>query len=128
HGRPDVLRPVRGERKGRRPRPRLPDRGVPNSEAVLPDLLGDYLLDALDVVDLLALEIAPEVLQLRLGVSVGDVLIVAPEGIQALAQVVDQIMIMVGTTAALSDVCQFLLGCQSHDLPPFGQKITQGLS
>src|SRR5437870_5779921 len=93
-------------------------RPLPGSEAVLPDLLGNYLLDALDVVNLLALQVAPDVLQLGLGLGVGDVLIVAPESVQPLAQVVDQVVVVVLATEALSDVLEFLFCRQCHDEPP----------
>jgi hypothetical protein len=64
------------------------------SEAPVLDLLGDHLLDALDVVGLLALQVTPKVLQGRLAVGIGDVLVVAPQGVQPLAQVVDQVVVV----------------------------------
>jgi hypothetical protein len=92
------------------------------SEAILPDLLRDHLLDALDGVHFLALEVALQVLQLRLSVGVGDVLVVAPQSVEAPAEVVNQVVVVVGTTAGFSDVFQFLFRCQCHDEPPFGEE------
>ena len=43
--------------------------GKARSEAVLPDLLDDHLLDAIDVVDLLTLQVAPQILQSGLALS-----------------------------------------------------------
>src|SRR5205814_1082429 len=95
---------------------------VAPSKAVLLNLSGDHLLDALDVADLLAFEIPPQLLQVRLAVGVGDVLIVAPQSVEPLAQLVDQVVIVIGAAATFADVFQFLFGCQCHDETPFGVK------
>src|SRR5439155_644280 len=58
-------------------------------EAVLLDLICNKLFKPLDVCQLLALEVAPQVLQRRLALGVGDILVIAPDSIQALAQIVD---------------------------------------
>src|SRR5262249_34530886 len=50
----------------------------PRSETVVLDLVGDQHLEPLDVRQLLALDLAPEILQGRLPLGVGDVLVVAP--------------------------------------------------
>src|SRR5205807_1006341 len=88
-------------------------------EAVLLDLLGDQLLELLDIGDFLPLELAPHLLQWRLPLGVGDVLIIAPEGIEAFAQVMDQIVIVVGAAARFADVFQFFFCSQSHDCVSF---------
>jgi hypothetical protein len=76
-------------------------------EAVLPDLLDDDLLHALDVFDLLALQVAPQLLEGRSALGVGDVLVVAPQSVEPLAQVVDQVVVVVCNATSLADVLQF---------------------
>src|SRR5882724_3769297 len=93
-------------------------RGTARSEAVLLDLLDHHLLHALDVVDLLALQVVPQILQGRSALGVGDVLVVAPYGVEPLAQVVDQVMVVVCSTTSLADVLQFFFRRQCHDAPP----------
>jgi hypothetical protein len=88
------------------------------SEALLSDLVGDHLLDALNISDLLTFQVVPEVLQLLLAIGIGDVLVVSPQGIEPLAQFVNQIVIVIGTTTSFSDVFHFLFGCEDHDKAP----------
>src|SRR5882724_6227755 len=89
------------------PMSRARPHGTARSEAVLADLLDDHLLHALDVVDLLALQVAPQLLQGRPALGVGDVLVVAPQSVEPLAQVVDQVVVVVCNTTSLADVLQF---------------------
>src|SRR5262249_41855617 len=81
---------------------------------------GDQLLDALDVGDLLALQVPPQLLQLGLAVGVGDVLVVAPQGVEPLAQILDQVVVVVGAAAAFADVLHLFFRCQCHDGSPVG--------
>jgi hypothetical protein len=89
------------------------------SEAAVLDLLADHLLDALDVVGLLALEVAPQVLQGGLALGVGDVLVVAPQGVQPLAQVVDQVVVVVFATTGLADVFELFFRRERRGGLPF---------
>jgi hypothetical protein len=81
------------------------------SEAFLADFLDNHRLDALNVFQLLAFHVSPQLLQIRLAIGIGDVLIVSPQSIEPLAQVVDEIVIVIFASTSLTDVLQFLLGC-----------------
>src|SRR5215510_6622834 len=87
---------------------RYPERGATRSEAILADLLNEYLLHAFDVVDLLSLYVPPHILQGRLALGVGDILVVAPQGVETLAQIVNQVVVVICHATSLSDVLQFL--------------------
>ena len=76
------------------------------------NFLGDPLLHAPDVGDFLTFQIASQILQGGFAVGVGDVLILAPQSVEPFAQIVDQVMIMVGTPSGFADVLQFFLGCE----------------
>lgn len=90
-----------------------------SSEATLVYLLHDGLLQPLDFLLALCLELAPHLLNGRLAVCIGDVLVVPPQGIQPLAQLMDQVVIVVRSAAGLSDVGVFLCCGEWHGDPPF---------
>src|SRR4029453_4942454 len=99
-------------------RRRLWQTRTPRSETVLLDFFRDHLLDALDVLSLLPFQVAPQLLQLGLSVGIGDVLIVSPDGGEAVGEVVDQVVVVILTAATFADVLQFLLCCQCHGHSP----------
>src|SRR5262249_22164944 len=100
-----------------RPGPRDDVRRPTGSEAALLDLLGDELLHPLDVLLVLALEIAPEGLEGGVPVRVGDPLVVPPDRVEPLAQLVDQVMVVILDPPRLADVFD-RLGLDCHDGPP----------
>src|SRR5262245_14192510 len=87
-------------------------------EAILLDFFDNQLLDALDAVDFLALEVAPQVLQIRLALGVGDVLVIAPQAIQAFTQLVNQVMVVIFGAASFADMFHFLFSRKCHNSPP----------
>src|SRR5258707_14115998 len=95
-------------------------RRTERSEAALLDLFSDQLLELPDVLLLLLLEGAPAFLELGLPVRVGDVLIVPPERIEALAEVLDQVVVVVRGALGLAHVlgARCLRCCCRHDVPP----------
>jgi hypothetical protein len=84
----------------------------------LADFLGNYSLDLFDIVYLLAFEIAPQILKLRPVLSVGNVLVVAPNSVQSPTQVVHKIVIVISASASFADVLHYSLCWEGHDAPP----------
>src|SRR5262245_54917403 len=68
-----------------------------DSKAVMTYLIGDQQLQALDVGNLLPLQVPPHLLQRTLPLGVGDVLVIAPQRVKPFAQVVNQIVVVIGT-------------------------------
>lgn len=69
-----------------------------------PGIFAEQLLEPLDVLLALALEIAPKALQLWLAPGVGDVLVVALQRVEILAQLVDPVMVIVRDALCLANV------------------------
>lgn len=90
-------------------------------ETIVPDVLCQQRFELFDIFLLLCLNAAPECLQVSLTVRIGDILIVPPQAIEPAAQIVDQIVIMVGTAAGFTDVLVFFLFGRGHSVLPFHQ-------
>jgi hypothetical protein len=84
-------------------------------ETFLPTVVGDHVLQPLHILLFLRFQTLPEILQIDVTVGIGDVLIVAPQSIEPLAQLVNHIVIVIGGTLAFADVCQFFFGGETHD-------------
>jgi hypothetical protein len=87
-------------------------------EAIAFDMLRDQLLELLDVLLLLRLHLVPELLETFVSLGVRDVLIVTPDSVEAPAQLVDQIVIVIFATTRLSDVLIFFVGDGGHRAVP----------
>ena len=76
------------------------------SEALLFHFPGNTLLQTFHVLLLLLFEVTPHLLQFRMAVGVGYVLVVAPEGVQSFVQILNQIVIVIFHTLRLTDMLQ----------------------
>src|SRR6478672_3609892 len=74
------------------------------SEAIRVDLFRDHLFHAPDVSHLLEFQFAPHLLKPRLPIRVGNVLVIAPQGIEPLAQVVNKVVVVILATGGFTDV------------------------
>ncbi|MGD9637104.1 MAG: hypothetical protein AB7U97_27730, partial [Pirellulales bacterium] len=63
-----------------------------------------------DVVPFLRLHLLPKLSEVRSPIGIGDVLVVAPKTIEAPAQFMNQIVIVVSASTAFSKVFQFTFG------------------
>lgn len=94
-------------------------------EAVALDVLHEQLFELLDILLLLGLQAAPELLQFRLAVRIGNVLIVTPQAIKPAAQLVNQIVIVVCTATAFTHMLVFFFRSQGHGIIPFESETFQ---
>jgi hypothetical protein len=94
-------------------------------ETVGLDVLREQLLELLDVLLLLGLHVPPELLQVCQTVRVGDVLVVSPHAVQASAQFVNQVVIVILTSARLSEVFVFFLRFDGHGAFPLQKEASK---
>src|ERR1700690_3919339 len=71
------------------------------------DFFRDQGLEFLDVVLLLLLQFAPQCLDRRLALSVGDILVETPERVETLAQVLNQVMVVIRAAHRFANVLEF---------------------
>ena len=83
-------------------------------EAAVPDFVRDQLADPLDRLPLLGLGILPEAPDLDPPSGVGDVLVVAPQGVEATIEVMDEIVVVVGQAARLAHMPVLRLAGDHH--------------
>src|SRR6266540_6490085 len=83
-------------------------------ETSLAAVLRDHLLQAANIFLLLSFEIAPEILEVDLPLRIRDILVVTPERIEPLAQLVDHVVVVIGRSLGFADVGEFFFSCQAH--------------
>ena len=78
----------------------------------------DELFEAPNVLFVLRFNIIPEGAQLLVILSIGDVLVVAPQRVQALAQIVYHVVVMVGVPGGFSDLLSLFLCRECYNFSP----------
>jgi hypothetical protein len=82
-------------------------------------MLRDQFLELIDIRLFLRLHLFPELLEGLVTFCVREVLVVAPHSVEASAQFVNQIVIVIFATTRLSNVLIFFLGHCGHCAVPF---------
>jgi hypothetical protein len=98
--------------------PRDPMNSETALETAAPHFLSDQLLQSADVLLLLVLHVGPEVDELLSKVGVGDVLVIPPQGVEAFAQFMDEVMVMIRTPCGFPDMFQFPFCGEAHGNSP----------
>jgi hypothetical protein len=89
-----------------------------NLETILLDVVFDELFEAPNVLFVLPFYIIPEGAQFLVIFGIGDVLVVAPQGVQAFAQIVYHVVVMVGGACGFTDVLSLFLCRECHNFSP----------
>src|SRR5437016_7483121 len=80
----------------------------------------DKLFEAPNVLFVLPFYIIPEGAQLLIVLSIGDVLVVAPQCVQAFAQIVYHIVVMIGGACGFTHFLSLFLCRECHNFSPLG--------
>jgi len=88
-------------------------------EAILLNMFFDDLFQASNIVFILPFHTFPEGGQLFVVFSVNDVLVVAPQRVQTLTEIVDHVMVMIRRACRFTDVPDLFLCRECHNYSPF---------
>jgi hypothetical protein len=83
-------------------------------ETVILNLFLDQLLQSLNVSFFLGLHVTPEFLEFVTPIRIGDVLVVSPQHIEAPAQLVNQVMIVISPPRGFAQMLHFAFCCKTH--------------
>jgi hypothetical protein len=84
------------------------------SETIFVDMAGDKFFKSPHILLLLLLETPPEILEFRITLGIGDILIIAPQGIQPPAQIMDKIVVVAFCPLAVIEVSHFSFSYHAH--------------
>jgi hypothetical protein len=92
-------------------------------ETIFFDMAFDKLFEAPNILFVLPFYIIPEGAQLLVVLGVGNVLVVAPQCVQALAQIVYHVVVMIGGACGFTHVLSLFLCCECHNFSPLGESL-----